>query len=64
MHKNKLRQFRQGMKRLLPKKVNVTPVGTNGFCKYGRVRGGRESQSEFVMVAPIKGNQNNNWKIG
>lgn len=42
----------------------VTAVGSGGFCKYGRVQGRGRLQSEFIMVVPIKGNQNNNWKIG
>lgn len=61
MRRDKLRIFRQKIKKLLPKKVNVT---TGGFCKYGRVQDGVGSQSQSVMVVPIKGNQNNNWKVG
>ena len=42
----------------------VIPTGVEGFCKYGKVRGGRGAQSESVIIVPIEGNQNDNWKIG
>ena len=61
MRRENIRIARQRIRKLLPKKVTVT---VNGFCKYGRVQHGVGSQSQSVMVVPIKGNQNNNWKIG
>lgn len=63
MHSNKIRQYKQQMKRIIPKKVRVTSVGASGFCKYGRVYGD-DLQFQSVMIVPIKGNPNNNWKIG
>lgn len=63
MSNDRVRQFKQELKKLIPKKVNVTRVGSFGFCKYGRVRGDR-LQSQSVMVIPINRNQNDNWKAG
>lgn len=63
MRKDKLRIFKQEMKKIIPKKVNVTAVGPRGFCKFGRVHGDR-LESRSIVVIPVKGNQNNNWKAG
>lgn len=63
MYSDRARQIKQELKKLIPKKVSVTAIGSQGFCKYGRVRGDR-LQSQTVMVIPMAGNQNNNWKIG
>ena len=64
MLNDRVRQFRQKVKKLLPKKVSVVSTGMGGFCKYGKVRGGRGSQSESVIIVPIEGNQNDNWRVG
>ena len=63
MSRDKLRILRQEIKKIIPKKVNVTPVGSGGFCKFGRVYGG-QPKSEPSIVIPMEGNQNNNWKAG
>lgn len=63
MRKDNLRTYRQEIKKLIPKKANVTAAGSRGFCKYGRVYGDR-LQSQYAMVIPLGRNQNNNWKIG
>lgn len=63
MRRDKFRMLRQEAKKILPKKVNVTAVGSQRFCKYGRIYGdGLRSQS--IMIVPINRNQNNNWKVG
>ena len=61
MHRDKLRMFRQEMKKIIPKKVNITAVGLSGFCKFGRIHG-TGFKKEAAIVIPMKGNQNNNWK--
>lgn len=63
MRNDKIRMVRQELKKVIPKKVNVTASDSIGFCKYGRVQGS-SLQSEAIMVVPINGNQNNNWKVG
>ena len=64
MHnKDNLRILRQKIKKIIPKRVNVTAFGRTGFCKFGRVRGDR-LKTESSIVIPMFGNQNNNWKAG
>ena len=61
MHRENIRVARQRIRKLLPKKVTVT---ANGFCKYGRVHKGTDLQAKTLIIVPVKGNQNNNWKVG
>jgi len=60
-NKDKFRKLRQTIKMITPKKVKVS----GNFCKYGRVRSnpGNPAQSGYIMIVPIEGNQNNNWKV-
>lgn len=62
MRKDKIRIFRQEIKKIMPKKVKIT----GNFCKYGRVYsnpGTPVPSGSSIMIIPIKGNQNNNWRI-
>lgn len=61
MRRENIRIGRQAVRKLLPKRVTVS---MNGFCKYGRVHKGTDTATKTVVITPIGGNQNNNWKIG
>lgn len=62
MYNDKQRQFRQELKKLMLKKVNIFSVSNIRFCKYGRIQMPR-SREGFGIVIPINGNQNSMYGV-
>ena len=58
MRSDKLRKFRQELKKITPKKVRVSA----NYCKYGRVylTPGTTNSYPFALIMPVNGNPNYN----